>query len=257
MVDDWKVMHGDCVELMRDQPDGSAHAVIMDPPYCSGGYSETARRQSRSQGVHPKFGWFAADNMGTAGLVFLLRSIAFEAVRVLRPGGSVCVFCDWRQVANLGPAIESAGLRWTNLVVWDKGSCALGYGFRARHELILHFTNGPGVYHDKSVGNVITHSRIRSNVRHHQTEKPIELLRTLVRVGSEPGGLVMDPFSGSGSTGCAAVLEGRRFIGYERDAGYCEVARKRIEMAARDPLSTCRVEEQHQRGLFQSEEKLT
>lgn len=63
----------------------------------------------------------------------------------------------------------------------------------------------------------------------HPTVKPIALMRYLVRLVTPPGGVVLDPFTGSGTTGCAAVLEGIRFIGIEQDAEYMEIARRRIE----------------------------
>jgi len=65
---------------------------------------------------------------------------------------------------------------------------------------------------------------------HHATVKPIALMRYLCRLTKTPtGGVVLDPFMGSGSTGCAAVMEGRAFIGIELDPEYCEIARRRIE----------------------------
>ena len=63
---------------------------------------------------------------------------------------------------------------------------------------------------------------------HHPTVKPIALMRWLCRLVTPPDGLVLDPFNGSGSTGCAAVLEGFRYLGAELDAEYVEIARKRI-----------------------------
>jgi DNA modification methylase len=63
----------------------------------------------------------------------------------------------------------------------------------------------------------------------HPTVKPIDLMRWLVRLLTPPGGLVLDPFTGSGSTGAAAVLEGARFLGIEREASYVPIARARIK----------------------------
>jgi DNA modification methylase len=63
---------------------------------------------------------------------------------------------------------------------------------------------------------------------HHPTVKPIDLMRWLVRLVTPPGGVVLDPFAGSGSTGCAAVQEGMHFIGIEMDPEYAEIARRRI-----------------------------
>lgn len=64
---------------------------------------------------------------------------------------------------------------------------------------------------------------------HHPTVKPIELMRWLCRLITPPGGLILDPFTGSGSTGCAAVLEGFRFLGIERETDYIAIARRRID----------------------------
>lgn len=63
----------------------------------------------------------------------------------------------------------------------------------------------------------------------HPTVKPIDLMRWLVRMVTRVGGTVLDPFTGSGTTGCAAVIEGMNFIGIEQDAGYIQIAKKRIE----------------------------
>jgi DNA modification methylase len=64
---------------------------------------------------------------------------------------------------------------------------------------------------------------------HHPTVKPTDLMRYLCRLVTPPGGIVLDPFTGSGSTGKAAILEGFRFIGIEREAEYIEIARARIQ----------------------------
>lgn len=71
---------------------------------------------------------------------------------------------------------------------------------------------------------------IRNNKmqNHHPTVKPTDLMRYLCRLVTPPGGIVLDPFAGSGSTGKACALEGFRFIGIEREAEYCEIARARI-----------------------------
>jgi site-specific DNA-methyltransferase (adenine-specific) len=226
------VLLGDCLAHMRNIPDASVDAVVMDPPYCSGGFSEAGKSAATSQGVcserRDEVPWFKGDNMTTAGLVWLLRAVAFESCRVLRPSGSLMCFMDWRMVPNLVPALESSGLRYQNLVVWDKGAAALGNGFRATHEMIAHFTNGEPAYHSCQHGNVLRHKRIQSGEREHFAQKPVELLRDLLRTVSPPGGTVLDPFAGSGSTLVAAASLGMNAIGFERDRGYFEVASRRV-----------------------------
>lgn len=235
---------GDCLEFMGSLGDDSVDAVVTDPPYCSGSIGEASRSAAKGQGLRSenisRFGWFVGDNMGTAGLVFLMRAIAFEAVRVMKPSGSFIAFCDWRMVANLAPAIESAGLRFQNLVVWDKASMGLGTGFRAQHEIILHFTNGKPEYHNKGTSNVLRCERVGTGDREHQTQKPVDLMRQILRVVCAPKGLVIDPFMGSGSTGVAAAMEGMSFAGSERDSEHFITACTRIQESTR------------QTGLFES-----
>ena len=154
---------GDCLEVMGSSIE-RVDAVLTDPPYCSGAVSEAGRTAAKGQGLRSenlaRFGWFVGDNMGTAGLVFLLRSMAFRALEILNPEGHMLVFCDWRMVPSLAPAIESSGARFQNLVVWDKESMGLGLGFRAQHEMILHFSAGSPKYHDLGTSNVIKAGRI-------------------------------------------------------------------------------------------------
>lgn len=80
-------------------------------------------------------------------------------------------------------------------------------------------------------------SEAAGNGNHHPTLKPVELMRWLVRLVTPEGGLVLDPFMGSGTTGVAAVLEGRQFVGIERESDYCEIAKARIAAWAKAPLA--------------------
>lgn len=227
-----EIIHGDCLAAMGAMEEASVDALVSDPPYCAGAVSEAQRTRAAGQGLRSenrrRFGWFTGDNMGTAGLAFLLRAVAYEAIRVVKPTGSVVMFCDWRMVATLQPAIESAGLRFQNLIVWDKAHMGLGMGFRAQHELALHFTLGSPVYHDKGTSNVLRAKRVTAADREHQTQKPVDLMAQIIRVVAPPDGLVLDPFTGSGSTGVACTESGRRFLGIERDATHVETARRRI-----------------------------
>lgn len=228
-----RVLQGDYLEVLPTLAEGSVDAVITDPPYCSGAISEAHRTRAPGQGLRSenfrRFGWFVGDNMGTAGLAWLLRSLAVQCQRVVKRTGSLLLFCDWRMLPTLGPAVESAGLRYQGLIVWDKGSMGLGNGFRKQHELIMHFTFGAPKYHDASVGNVIRCSRVRAADRYHQTEKPVGLLAKLVAVTTPPGGAVLDPFAGSGTTGLACLQEGRDAILIEREPAYVEIIRRRLD----------------------------
>jgi DNA modification methylase len=83
----------------------------------------------------------------------------------------------------------------------------------------------------------------------HPTVKPTELMRYLCRLVTPPGGVVLDPFCGSGSTGKAAVLEGFRFVGIERDESYAEIARARIGHV-NSQINSIKIEDENQLDLF-------
>ena len=92
--------------------------------------------------------------------------------------------------------------------------------------------NGESEYLQDSIGL----NKIKKMQNHHPTVKPLELMRYLVRLTKTPtGGVVLDPFMGSGTTGCACVLEGRDFIGIEKEAEYVEIAEKRIAYWSKQP----------------------
>ena len=88
-----------------------------------------------------------------------------------------------------------------------------------------------------SIGGNNPHNRgARADTNHHPCVKPLSLMRYLVRLTKTPyGGIVLDPFMGSGTTGCACALEGREFIGIEKEAEYVEIAEKRISYWSKQP----------------------
>jgi DNA modification methylase len=232
------VLHlGDCREILPTL--GKVDAVICDPPYCSGGFSEAGKQAAKGMGLRSEtireIGWFVNDNMTSAGLCWLMGHVAGWCRRSLKTGGTFTAFTDWRMAGPLAPAIEAAGFRYQNLLVWAKPSAGLGSGFRAQHELALHFSNGTPEYHSASYGNVLSVGRVHSSEREHQTEKPVELISAIVETTTPVGGVVLDPFMGSGTTGVAAVNLGRRFTGIEISGVYFDIACRRIQAALDAP----------------------
>lgn len=224
--------HGDCLELMATLPDKSISTVLTDPPYSSGGRRENARslRKSMTRTVEDD-DWIRGDAMSTSGFTYLLRMCGLQWRRILISGGHALTFIDWRMAPILAAALETADLRQHPILVWDKKRFGMGVIFRNQHEFIVHMTAGnPSEPQRRDVPNVLGFAPVKDG--EHPTEKPEPLLRTLLSVVTPPGGMVLDPFAGSGSTLAAAQSLGLNAIGIESDERWCEVVAKRLDQMA-------------------------
>src|SRR5690606_24973991 len=170
-IGDCTLYLGDALDVLQRSPSFKARALISDPPYCSGGFTEAAKRSAKGQGLRSETlrsgEWFGADNMASAGLQWLLRAVAvaFKG-HALDQASTASFFADWRMVPLLATAIESAGLRFQAMPIWDKQAAGLGTGFRAQHECILHFSFDTPRYHWKSFGNVLRAPRMPADRDH-------------------------------------------------------------------------------------------
>lgn len=221
------IYHGDVLDIL-DALELAVDAVVTDPPYASGARTEASKSASGAmmRGVRWAAKPIENDQMTTVGFVWLLRAIAHRCRGYLPDGGSFLSFIDWRQWPHLVGALETCNYRVQGMVVWDKGSYGLGNGFRAQHELICHASKGVPTIHDRAVGNVLRSPR--QDTVDHPSPKPVGLMGQLIDVVTPAGGIVLDPFMGSGTTLLAAKNSGRKAIGIEVDERYCEIAARRL-----------------------------
>jgi site-specific DNA-methyltransferase (adenine-specific) len=118
-----------------------------------------------------------------------------------------------------------------NVIVWDKGHFGMGGVFRNQHEFIVVASKGsPPFVNRHNVPNVIQADRPDNSF--HPTPKPIGLMAEVIDTLTPPGGLVLDPFAGSSSTGVAAQQVGREYVGIEISEGFAELGRQRLQQAA-------------------------
>lgn len=233
-----RIYQGDCLDVLASLSDIQLSAVVMDPPYASGARTEAKKSSSGSMIRNAK--WNAKpienDQMTTTGFVWLMRHVCQDLRGMLVEGGSVLSFIDWRQWPNLVGAIETTNLRVNGMVVWDKESFGMGNGFRQQHELICHASKGVPLVASRDVSNVLRYPRVSND--EHPSPKPVALMETLIRVVTEPGDLLLDPFMGAGSTLVAAKNGGRRAIGIELEERYCEIAARRLSQEILFPTGT-------------------
>ena len=229
-----RIYCGDCLDLLRDIEPGTVDMVLTDPPYSSGGMFRGDRMQKvrtkyQTDGTEKIYLDFEGDNRDQrsfyAWAMYWMR-LCREASK---DGGIIAVFCDWRQLPTVTDAIQGAGWIWQGVVVWDKTEAARPQKgrFRNQCEYIVWGTNGQ---HKKQTPRCLPGvSRMAANCeeKYHMTGKPIALLEQLLEI-CVPGGLVLDPFIGSGSTAVACKRTGRHYIGMEIVPGNIPIIEQRI-----------------------------
>lgn len=258
----WRLEQGDALTLLRAMPDASVDAIVTDPPYSSGGMTRGDRTSDTgSKYVMTKSKTlradFAGDNRDQRSFGYWVALWLSECLRVAKPGAPICMFTDWRQLPTVTDAIQAGGWIWRGLVPWDKTEkCRPSMGrFAAQCEYVtvaspeadpdpdaherrlvergvldrdvLVWGSAGAMPEARGVGCLWGCFRVPIDFaeKHHQTGKPVELMRKANAI-CEPGGVILDPFAGSGSTGVAALRDGYRFIGFEKTEAYAAVARK-------------------------------
>lgn len=217
--------HGDCRELLAELPDGSVDAVITDPPYSE--RTHTNARATTWDGVRNGVEFAAIDDAA-------LRGVLADCGRVSQRW--VIATVDYRH-AFAYDAAPPSGLRSLRIGVWTKSNPmpqltgdrpAQGWeaiAFMHRADVRPKWNGGgrPAVWHGPTV-----------SAGDHPTAKPLSMVGDWVRLFTDHGDTVLDPFAGSGTTLRAAIDNGRKAIGCEIDERYCELIAKRVSQTAID-----------------------
>ncbi|MBC22899.1 MAG: hypothetical protein CMJ32_03140 [Phycisphaerae bacterium] len=221
-----KVLTGDCLDHLADLPDESVDMVYMDPPF------NTGRVQS---GTDPDHAY--ADDFGTTGqYIEFLKPRIIQVHRVLKPTGSIMLHCDWRNSHHVRLLLDRVfgEDNFINHVIWSYG---LGGSsprrFARKHDDILFYGRTDQYWFDPpripatsrrmqgrtkkatDVLDIPSLNNMASERTGYPTQKPLQLLRMLVQSAAPPGGIVLDPFCGSGTTLVAAIETGRRWMGFD------------------------------------------
>jgi len=227
------VRHCSAETLLDALPDEYIDAIITDPPY---GIEYESSRTTRMDGTsRATSGTFGKDEFDAGWLP--------NAARVLKSGGALYLFTRWDVAHRWKDAIESAGLKVVQRIVWDKCHWGMGdlryFGSQVEDILFAVKCDHP-LRWDKRGGNVW-----RENSRQlfykegnydHPTQKPVNLMARAVILSTDAGDVVADPFCGSGSTLVAAQKLGRHFVGCDVEAYYVEMSRARLAMPYTLPM---------------------
>jgi len=227
------IYHGDCRAVIPII--GTVSAVITDPPYSSGGMMRgdrtgSTRDKYQNTGVDKEHPDFTGDNRDQRGFVAWASLWLAESMAITSPGGMCCLFSDWRQLPSMTDALQAGGWVWRGIVPWDKcGGRPMPRRFMQSSEFLAWGTNGP---RDFSVDGATYHPGVLRGAppqnRQHATQKPVGIMQTICEI-VPAGGVIFDPFFGSGTTGEACKAIGRRCIGVEMLEHNCEIAAKRMQ----------------------------
>ena len=217
-----QIIHGDVLHVLPTFPNGLFGGIITDPPYASGAADQNARQRATSMKYTSVKGGnplpdFEGDATDQRSWTHWMAEWLNEARRVCAPGEPICLFIDWRQLPSMTDALQWAGWIWSGTLVWDKTNSRPQRGrFSQQAEFIVWGSNGhmPSDRKAQVLPGVSRQSMTTFSMRSHQTEKPLGVMREMVKI-VEPGGIILDPFAGSGTTIEAARLEGYPAVGIE------------------------------------------
>lgn len=229
--------HGDCIAGLATLADLSVDCCITDPPYGIHTHTKQWRASALTDGRH-RSGKVVRSQHASLPFAALsgeqAEAICRELARVTKRWN--VAFTDLEGIALWRAAIESAGLEYVRTCIWDKVDSAPQFtGDRpasAAEAIVVFHRKGRKRWNGGGRRNVFRYE-INSgsgNPTHkaHPTTKPLALMRELVSLFTDPGDLVLDPFAGSGTTGVACRMLGRRFVGWELDANYHAIATRRL-----------------------------
>ncbi len=243
--------HGDGLGLMASMPPDSVDCIWTDPPYLLSNDGMTCvagKRVSVNKGD-----WDRSDGIENDHEFNL--SWLRECYRVLKPAGTIWVTGTHHVYLSVGLAMMQLGFRILNDIIWEKSNPPPNLGCRCfahSTETILWATKAPkGSKHKytfhyqemkdenggkqmKTVWRFPAAGRPEKSFGKHPTQKPIALIERCLRASTNPGDLVLDPFAGAASTGCAALALERRFIGGEIEREYADIGALRLTAVANE-----------------------
>lgn len=251
---------GDCREVMAQLEAASVDLLWTDPPYGHGNLDGdfTARINEYVGRENIPIANDDADGMRAVVDAMLMR-----AVSLLKQDSSCCCCCGGGggprpTFAWVADRMDRGGLQFFHSVIWDKKNPGLGWRFRRQHEMVMvaHLAKGKLAWRDPALAVPNIFSMAKPKGMEHPNEKPVELCEHFISLHTEPGGLVLDPFMGSGTTGVAALNLGRRFIGIELEERFFDIACERISRAEAQPDLFVKPAEPEQADAFQQQEEI-
>lgn len=215
------LMLGDCIERMKEIQDDSCALVLTDPPY----------NIARDNNFH---------TMGRSGIDFGewdkgfdLFSYIDDVFRILYKGGSFIVFNDWKNLGDIARYAEKIGFETKDMIRLEKTN-PMPRNRERRYvtdfECAIWFVKPKSKWTFNRQSDTYDRPKFVASIEKglHPTQKSLPLMEWLLKIHSNDGDVVLDPFMGSGTTGVACKNLNRNFIGIEKDETYFKIAQERI-----------------------------
>lgn len=242
--------HGDSLDILESMRPNSVDMIFADPPYnlSNGGFTVHAGRMvSVNKGEWDKSKGFKDD--------YEFHYKWLEACRrVLKPEGTIWVSGTYHSIYQCGHAIQALGYHILNDIAWFKPNASPNLScrfFTASHETLIWARKEKKTKHTfnyeimknsewpedqikkqglqmRSVWSIPTPKPSEKTFGKHPTQKPLDLLKRIVLASTDKADLIIDPFTGSSTTGLAAYQYGRKFIGIDTEKKYLDLSIKRL-----------------------------
>lgn len=239
----FQLYHGDSMEVLPSLGQEQFDLIFADPPYflSNGGVTcQGGRMVSVDKGEWDRSGGIAANHAFN-------RAWLGHCQKALKPNGTIMVSGTHHTIFSIGFALQELGFKILNDIAWYKPNAAPNLSCRyfthstetllwaARDERARHTFNYQEMKEEnggKQMRSLWTFTPPRKEEKthgKHPTQKPIALLDRIVRATTHEGDRVCDPFNGSGTTGIAALENGRRYVGIDLSDEYLSLTRARYE----------------------------
>ncbi|MBF0554597.1 MAG: site-specific DNA-methyltransferase [Nitrospirae bacterium] len=247
----FKLYHADCLEILTSMPEDSVDMIFADPPYFLSSGTFTCQNGKM---VSVKKGDWDLSNGAKDNFEFHLQWIK-TCRRVLKQNGSIWISGTYHSIYQCGFALEINNFHFLNDIAWFKPNASPNLScrfFTASHETLLWARKDKKGKHTfnyelmkngnwpedqlkkaglqmRTVWSINAPKPTEKAFGKHPTQKPFDLLKRIVLASTNKGDLIVDPFTGSSTTGIAAYLYGRNFIGIDTEKQYLDLSIKRFE----------------------------
>lgn len=230
-----KLLLGNCITILKEFDDGYVDLIFADPPYNLSGKNSLTVHAGKPIKCD-KGEWDKIKNLHEFNLKWIK-----ECIRVLKSQGTIWISGTLHNHPSVGKALKELGLWIINDVVWYKPNATPLLSknrFVPSTELIWVASKSKKYYFDYEIAKMLNKGKqmrnlwtipARRHITSHPTEKPEELLKRIILIGSKEGNTILDPFMGSGTTGVIAKKLKRNFIGIEIYPKYFQISKQRID----------------------------